>query len=61
MKRIFLTSLIAIPVLVLSGCSSFQYNEKKAPCPPTASTSENPCNPLPINVAEIIDIEEANA
>lgn len=61
MKRLILLSLLAIPALALGGCSSLQYNEKKAPCPPSASMSKNPCNHIPINMAEIFNTGRSKA
>lgn len=61
MKRIFLISLLALPALALGGCSSLKYNEKKAPCPPSASMSENPCNHIPINMAAISNSGKSKA
>jgi len=61
MKRIFLISLLALPALALGGCSSLKYNEKKAPCPPSASMSENPCNHIPINIAAISNSGKSKA
>ena len=43
-------SLMAVSIIVLSGCSH-SFSERKAPCPPSAYTGKNPCNPVPINVA----------
>lgn len=42
--------LLAVSFIALSGCSH-GFSERKAPCPPSAHTGKNPCNPLPINVA----------
>jgi len=52
MKKLFFLSLLIIPVFALSGCAG-QYKERKAPCPPSASMSTNPCNHIPINLAMI--------
>ncbi len=43
--------LLIVPLLSIAACSHHQ--ERKAPCPQTAGISTNPCNPLPINVAEL--------
>lgn len=43
--------VMMVSFLILSGCST-TFKERKAPCPPTASLSTNPCNPLPVNVAQ---------
>ena len=52
MKKLLTLSFVLI-AFSISGCS--HYSEKKAPCgnKKTASLSGNPCDPLPINVAEI--------
>jgi len=52
MKKLLALSFVLI-AFSISGCS--HYSEKKAPCgnKKTASLSGNPCDPLPINVAEI--------
>lgn len=52
MKKFINISLLTITLLGLSGCAS-NFIERKAPCPPSASLSQNPCNPMPINLAEI--------
>lgn len=48
-----LTIGFLISSITLGGCAT-QYKEKKAPCGngKTASLSSNPCDPLPINVAD---------
>lgn len=53
MKKLLTLSFVLI-AFSISGCS--HYSEKKAPCgnKKTASLSGNPCDPLPINVAETI-------
>lgn len=61
MKRLILLSLFVLPALALGGCSSLPYNEKKAPCPPSASISKNPCNHIPINMAEISNTGKSKA
>lgn len=43
-------TLIAVSAIALSGCSH-GFTERKAPCPPSAYTGKNPCNPIPINMA----------
>lgn len=45
-------TLIAVSAIALSGCSH-GFTERKAPCPPTAYTGKNPCNPIPINMASL--------
>lgn len=44
-------NLLLITAFILVGCSHGSFTERKAPCPQTAYTGKNPCNPLPINVA----------
>jgi PBP1b-binding outer membrane lipoprotein LpoB len=36
--------------LFLGGCSA-HTRELKSPCAPQASLSQNPCNPIPINIS----------
>lgn len=50
MKTILTVSLFITAALALQGCAS-GFKERKAPCSPTASLAENPCDPLPINIA----------
>lgn len=38
---------------MIQGCAT-GFKERKAPCPPTASLSSNPCDPLPINIASAL-------
>lgn len=47
--RLIIASLALIAV---AGCSH-GISERKAPCPPSASLSKNPCDHIPINLAEI--------
>ena len=50
-KLITIVTLISATSL-LQGCSH-GFTERSAPCPPTASLSSNPCDPLPINIAHL--------
>lgn len=50
MRTLTLLSIIILSSLALSGCVS-GFSERKAPCPPSASLSKNPCNHIPINIA----------
>jgi len=43
-------ALIIIASIGLAGCGT-TFKERKAPCPPTASLSKNPCDTIPINFA----------
>lgn len=52
MKKLIVTLIIISATPLLQGCSH-GFTERKAPCPPTASLSSNPCDPLPINVANL--------
>jgi hypothetical protein len=38
-------------ILPLSGCAH-ELPERKAPCSPSAGLSANPCDPIPLNVAQ---------
>ncbi len=49
-NTIFIISFITVSTLGLSGCST-SYKERKAPCPPSASLSKNPCKHIPLNLA----------
>lgn len=51
MKKISLILIMIGLIPLLQACAS-GFKERTAPCPPTASLSSNPCNPLPINMAE---------
>ena len=51
MKKILLILTMVCLTPLLSGCAT-GFKERKAPCPPTASLSSNPCDPLPINIAK---------
>lgn len=55
MKKIIMLSALIVLSAGLSGCT--HYKEKKAPCGPTAGISDNPCNPIPINIAALTDME----
>jgi len=47
MKKLFLI----LPLITLSGCSTFEHQDLKSPCTGKyASLSDSPCNPLPINI-----------
>ncbi len=46
--------LLILPLLALAGCSTFGHKDLKSPCNgKTASLSQNPCNPLPINIGSL--------
>lgn len=46
--------ILILPMLALAGCSTFGHSDLKSPCNgKTASLSQNPCDPLPINVGSI--------
>jgi len=52
MKKLIILSLLTLPAFAMTGCSS-TYKERKAPCPPSASLSHDPCNHIPLNMAMI--------
>ncbi|MGH1379151.1 MAG: hypothetical protein ACRBB3_10055 [Alphaproteobacteria bacterium] len=46
--------LLILPILALAGCSTFGHSDLKSPCNgKTASLSQNPCDPLPINIGSL--------
>ena len=44
--------IIALSVLVLSGCAS-GHQDLKSPCGPSASLAKNPCVHIPFDLAEV--------
>jgi len=52
MKKFITILIILCAAPSLQGCAH-GFTERNAPCPPTASLSSNPCDPLPINVATL--------
>jgi hypothetical protein len=50
MKKLIAIITLISATSLLQGCSH-GFTERSAPCPPTASLSSNPCDPLPINIA----------
>ncbi len=46
--------ILILPMMALAGCSTFGHSDLKSPCNgKTASLSQNPCNPLPINIGSL--------
>ena len=53
MKSFITAILITLAAFSLSACSHTIMKEKMAPCPPMASTGNNPCELIPINFASV--------
>ncbi len=51
--------ILLISVLALSGCAT-GHRDLKSPCGPSASLSQNPCDPIPLNVAALNDQKGKN-
>jgi hypothetical protein len=47
----FITLTCAGMALLLLGGCAHGFSERTAPCPPSASLNDNPCQHLPINIA----------